>query len=265
MLRRSCAAGLSRGSAIAAPRLGSQPPRRFASNSKLLAFATPVSAERPIKFERTLLADGFRISHPLPEGNQFLPPRTPLRTMLTPEEVTELKELRTEDPFGWSQSQLSKRYNVPGELIGAAQRVPRAKYRAIKERNVPPRKDVIARRRWAASNRIEQGLPPRTELLPEPDIKTYNGRRWVKPHLDQRTQEQRVKANRKRSETMFLPSLKQLEAKVKKEAKAAMEAAAAAGGEASTPARLPLPKAKKPRKPKKKKTEGEKKEKEEEK
>ena len=179
---------------------------RFASSSRLLAFSEPVSAERPIKFERTLLPDGFRVSHQLPQGKEYLPPRRALRTEVTAEEAAEIKELRNEDPFGWSQSSLSKRYNVPGEIIGQTQPMPQSKRVAMYQGNVPKRRDVIARRRWTAANRIERGLPPRTELLPEPDIMTYRGRRNVQPNLDQRAQEQRKQNQEALSKRLQLPS-----------------------------------------------------------
>lgn len=192
---------------LSAVRLRPSAPCRSVHNSKLTAFSEPVSAERPIKFERTLLNDGFRVSHPLPEGKEYLPPRRALRTELTPEEVTEIKELRNEDPFGWSQQALAKRYNVPGELIGQVQQMPQAKRVSVFQGNVPKRRDVIARRRWSASNRIEQGLPPRTELMPEPDIPTYRGGRWVKPNLDARTLEQQKQAKADLAKRMFLPAV----------------------------------------------------------
>lgn len=206
-------------SSLSAVRLRPCAPRRLVHNSKLNAFSEPVSAERPIKFERTLLDDGFRVSHPLPEGKEYLPPRRALRTELTEAEVAEIKELRNEDPFGWSQQALAKRYNVPGELIGQVQQMPQAKRVAVFQGNVPKRRDVIARRRWAAANRIEQGLPPRTELLPEPDIPTYRGRRWVQPNLDERTLEQRKQVVAQQAVRSFLPAVGKAESGATKKKK----------------------------------------------
>lgn len=124
-------------------------------------------ASRPLFLTREILPDAIVFRHPLPENakarlQRAMEAPAPKET-LTQEEIEEIRWLRREDPFGWSQSTLAQRFGVRGEVIGRVAPEPESKERAIRESTAPKIRDIIARRRWTAQERIRRGLEPLTD------------------------------------------------------------------------------------------------------